>query len=290
MKKKIAADLTSLAHRILQMKNKDDVTELQATAKELYEKLTVLAFTEKHFGDMAPTAGTREVEEKLQQAQEDAQQDVEKVSDEVGKVMDTAHDEVEKAFANHNLSDLFVPADHNDDDREEIELPGIATIQKMVQEMPDDETEEEETESSDSSLIIPDEKSKEEEAPEIDLSEFEVKQQFHKNDFEDITADYQSLPEFERKVNDTSNKPLSINDRLNKGLKIGMNDRLGFVKHLFNGSTADFNRVLSQLNTITTAGEAQNFIDTMVKPEYNNWTGKDLYADRFMELVARNYA
>jgi hypothetical protein len=42
MKKKIAADLTSLAHRILQMKNKGDVNELQAIAKELYEKLTVL--------------------------------------------------------------------------------------------------------------------------------------------------------------------------------------------------------------------------------------------------------
>ena len=68
MKKKIAADLTSLAHRILQLKNKEDVHELQAIAKELYEKLTVLVFTEKHFADVKPTAGNREVEQKLEDA------------------------------------------------------------------------------------------------------------------------------------------------------------------------------------------------------------------------------
>lgn len=287
MKKKIAADLTSLAHRILQMKNKDDVSELQAAAKELYEKLTVLAFTEKHFSDVTPTAGNKkEVEEKLQQAYADAQEDVEHVSNEVGKVMETAHEEVEEAFSNHDLSDLFVPAD--EDTREEMDLPGIATIHKMVEEMPDEVPEKTDYLENNEQQTIPEKE--EEETPEVDLSDFEVKQQFHKNDFEEITADYQSLPEFERKVNDTSNKPLSINDRLNKGLKIGMNDRLGFIKHLFNGSADDFNRVLSQLNTIPTADRAQDFIDTMVKPEYNNWTGKELYADRFMELVSRNYS
>ena len=64
MKKKIAADLTSLAHRVLQIKDKEDVQELQAIAKELYEKLTVLVFTEKHFSDVKPTAGNKEIKEK----------------------------------------------------------------------------------------------------------------------------------------------------------------------------------------------------------------------------------
>jgi hypothetical protein len=27
----------------------------------------------------------------------------------------------------------------------------------------------------------------------------------------------------------------------------------------------------------------------MVKPDYNNWEGKDTYANRFMELVEKNY-
>ena len=73
---KIAADLTSLAHRILQLKNKDDVTELQSIAKELYEKLTVLAFTEKHFADASPTAGSKEIEDRLGKAYTEAQENV----------------------------------------------------------------------------------------------------------------------------------------------------------------------------------------------------------------------
>jgi hypothetical protein len=295
MKKKIAADLTSLAHRILQMKNKNDVTELQAVAKELYEKLTVLAFTEKHFSDVTPTAGSKEIEERLEKAYSEAQENAAQVSNEVEKVMETVQDEVEQAFSNHNLSNLFVPVD--EDDREEMDLPGISTIQKMVLEMPDEipykpETEPEQVsqpEETESETTATPEAAKDLK-PETNLSDFEVKQQFHKNDFEEITADYESMPVFERKVNDTPDKPLSVNDRLNKGLKIGMNDRLGFIKHLFNGNTEDFNRVLSQLNTITTIANAQHFIDTMVKPEYNNWMGKDLYADRFMELVTRNYS
>ncbi len=136
MKKKIAADLTSLAHRILQMKNKNDVTQLQAVAKELYEKLTVLAFTEKHFSDIAPTAGTREIQERLEKAYSEAQKNVGDASQGVEKAMEAAKDEVEEVFTNNDLSDLFVPAE--DDTREEMELPGISTINKMVLEMPDE--------------------------------------------------------------------------------------------------------------------------------------------------------
>jgi hypothetical protein len=36
-----------------------------------------------------------------------------------------------------------------------------------------------------------------------------------------------------------------------------MNDRMGFVKHLFNNNQ-DFNRVMSQFNTISSYEEAQN--------------------------------
>ena len=42
MHKKIVADLTSLAHSILQLKNKEDVLVLKQKAYELYEKLTIL--------------------------------------------------------------------------------------------------------------------------------------------------------------------------------------------------------------------------------------------------------
>jgi hypothetical protein len=275
MKKKIAADLTSLAHRILQLKNKEDVSELQSIAKELYEKLTVLAFTEKHFADILPNAGDAEIERRLSDAFAEAQEDVDSITDEVEQVMEGTQEKVEEAFADKDLSYLFMPID--DDTREEIELPGIATISKMVQEMPDEVPE------TKANIDIP-----KEEEEKIDMTD---PKRYTKNDLEEITADFQTMPVFERKVNDAKSdeKPVSLNDRLHKGLKFGMNDRLGFIKHLFNGSDQDFNRVISQLNTRTTYADAQNFINAMVKPDYNNWEGKETYADRFMELVERNY-
>lgn len=82
---------------------------------------------------------------------------------------------------------------------------------------------------------------------------------------------------------------VSLNDRLTKGLQIGLNDRIAFVKHLFNGSNEDYNRVLSQLNTFNSMDEAVSFIDQVVKPDYNDWADKEEYAQRFMALVERKF-
>lgn len=55
----------------------------------------------------------------------------------------------------------------------------------------------------------------------------------------------------------------SLNDRLaGNVLKFGLNDRIGFVKDLFDGSQEDFNRVVSQLNTLGNLNEAMEFIHT----------------------------
>lgn len=83
----------------------------------------------------------------------------------------------------------------------------------------------------------------------------------------------------------------SLNDKLNgKEIKVDLNNRLAFVKHLFNGSTEDYNRVLSQLSTIDTEERSIAFIENMVKPDYTNWEGKEEYAERFMELIERRFS
>ena len=81
----------------------------------------------------------------------------------------------------------------------------------------------------------------------------------------------------------------SLNDALFKNnLQIGLNDRIAFVKHLFGHSQSDFNRVLSQLNSFKTEQEAMSFIKKMVKPDYD-WSGKEAYETRFLELVERKF-
>ena len=84
-------------------------------------------------------------------------------------------------------------------------------------------------------------------------------------------------------------KAKSLNDTLSTNFQIGLNDRIAFVKHLFKGNQEDFNRVVSQLNTFKNEKEAKNFVLTMVKPDYN-WSEKEEFEARFMEIIERKFS
>ena len=80
----------------------------------------------------------------------------------------------------------------------------------------------------------------------------------------------------------------SLNDTLQGDIQIGLNDRIAFVKNLFDGSQEDFNRVVSQLNSFKTEKEARKFINKMIKPDYD-WTNKEAIEERFMAIVERKF-
>ncbi len=84
--------------------------------------------------------------------------------------------------------------------------------------------------------------------------------------------------------------PKSVNDRLGKALQVGLNDKLAFVKHLFDGNVEEYNRVLSQLGTIDSQERSIAFINNMVKPEYNNWERKEEYEARLIALIERRFS
>ena len=106
---------------------------------------------------------------------------------------------------------------------------------------------------------------------------------FIKNDKDDVSPTYLDI-EQAKIIASKTDKPKSLNDRLKKGIQIGLNDRLAFIKHLFEGNPNDYNRVISQLNTIDNKDEADAFIQTMIKPDYN-WKGKEEYENRFIDIV-----
>lgn len=144
--------------------------------------------------------------------------------------------------------------------KEDIITPGMDTIRHMVSEMPNE---------------IP--------VDEM-LAEFVSKPQFMKNDKELFMPQKESLKTKQP-------NPKSLNDALsNKDIKVDLNNRLAFVKHLFDGSTEDYNRVLSQLNTIESEERSISFINNLVKPEYGNWNGREEYEARFMALIARRFS
>lgn len=96
-------------------------------------------------------------------------------------------------------------------------------------------------------------------------------------------------PKEARDLNDEMEAPQSINDQLGKGaIQVGLNDRIAFVKHLFNDSQEDFNRVFSQLNTLDTYLESMYFIENLVKPDYD-WEDKKPYEDRLIELIKKRF-
>ncbi|MDN3596030.1 hypothetical protein [Zunongwangia endophytica] len=133
-------------------------------------------------------------------------------------------------------------------------------------------------------------KPKQEEPKLFDEVEPEKPEESDAGDFRQIGVDYDNLPDFEPLNNKQgSNRPKSINDRLKSGISIGLNDRLAYIKHLFNGDAADYNRVLSQLNTFSDFTEAYKFIQMVVKPDYNNWEGKEQYEDRFVQVIANKF-
>ncbi|MBU2995790.1 hypothetical protein KO500_05065 [Cellulophaga baltica] len=122
-------------------------------------------------------------------------------------------------------------------------------------------------------------------------------------DAEDVFADFMSKPELmkndkelfmpveEAKETTIEQAKKSSNTTFFKGeLKVGLNDKLAFVKHLFNEDMNDYNRVLSQLNTIETEERSVAFISNMVKPDYNNWEGKEEYEIRFLEVIGRKFS
>jgi len=274
MHKKLEADLISLAHSILQMKNRDDVFALEEKAKVIVSKLSMLAFVETYVNT---TPNLKETKEEL-------------------------IFEIEKAFENKNLTDVSEEIVTDDieinKEAESIEIIVEEVIKEVL--VTDDiiiTEEQEEQEEQEQEEEEEEEETPELEQPFAELEEtlFSVKTS-NEDDKSDIEIKTSSL---EEELKDTfpvdmmanlfeSVQPKSLNDALTKNIQIGLNDRIAFVKNLFDGSQEDFNRVVSQLNSFKTEKEARKFINKMVKPDYK-WDDQEEYEARFMEIVQRKF-
>jgi hypothetical protein len=182
---------------------------------------------------------------------------------------------LDEAF-NNKVSDTIEVEDKtyinlDEDEEDDIMEPAIEKIKDMVAQMP--------LESQQVDNIIETSTTK---AP-------------HKrNDFEELTADFREIPVFEP-VTKTKNDNIedikkSLNDKLKgEGLVIGLNDKIAFIKHLFDGKSKEYELALSQINTSETIDEAKILIQDIIKPDYNHWEGKEEFEERFMELLESKF-
>lgn len=361
MKKKLEAELLSIAHRVLRLKNKDDIGQLQQEALRLYEKLTVLKFVEESLGNPDKAEAKAIAEQKLEEAYEapvtptvqpvvTEEPKADEVEDEVQEeensvaeptVAETAKQEVAEEEPKQEEKQVEVQAE------EPIKQEAKREARQEVAEEPKEQVKEEAKEETYGHDIVFDKKEPEQEKPVTQTEDlFEAFKNYKEpefvkvdNDVPDVvptSEDWQSwvpktneeetpaeepktttdeTPEAptseqseqeEEKPADTPVTPpvstpsaaasfapktgqRSLNDALGKSINLGLNDRIAFEKHLFAGSSEDLNRVLSQLNTFDNFEDAQNFVNALIKPDYNNWDGKEEYEERFMLLVEKKF-
>ena len=292
MHKKITAELVSLAHSILQLENKDDVLTLHKKSQEIYEKLTVLKFVNENisnsiFSDEAPIVSGKVKETTVESPiiAFEAQEIIGK-SSEIIEEFDAAIEFIATIEEVEETDTIVVSVTEEQQEEnlivEEI-IEEVLPVNAM-HELDDEELVIFEIEEA----IEQDEAIK---APSLRLNfedEFRdaVSADIAANLFEKVTK---ASPIIEKQIVEEVKKK-SLNDALySTNIQVGLNDRIAFVKHLFDGSQEDFNRVLSQLNSFKSANEAVTFIKEFVKPDYN-WGTKGEYEERFLTIIERKFS
>ena len=287
MHKKLAADLTSLAHSILQMKNKEDVFALKTKAHEVYEKLAVLAYVEEYINNTPNSEYTKDELVDL----------VNKASEKLDKEI-KIEDDIEQSVTTEIIEEDVVVTIEDQEDKEAKE----ALVEHQLEESTDDISEilEEELPSEEIELLIDESLAGSNEAEEKDDLFSQSEEVLEENsEVIDDTKTTDAPHSLEEELKDTiaadvvadlfENAPKkSLNDTLQGDIQIGLNDRIAFVKSLFGGSQEDFNRVVSQLNSFKTQKEAKKFIHKMVKPDYD-WADKEDIEERFMDIIERKF-
>ena len=285
MKKKLREQLSTVAKKIIANESTFETTSVKGLVRELYDKLIVLEYLENQL------EGDYETEPEKGMEQEES--------------LDS------KSFREENWFTEPEPVPQPEHKEDLIE-PLMEKIKDIVAQMPEesdkiDEMLDELLPKVEEPKIPEESKIPEEPAPDTAPSNH------IKNELEEFASNYQRMPEFERKQTNLFSNPVevsesvevkdveekkkpasetkvkSLNDVVNKGLNVGLNDRLAFIKHLFDGQIEDYTRVLSQINTLESYEEAQSFLNAQVKPDYNHWENKEVYAERFMNIIEKRF-
>jgi hypothetical protein len=349
MKKRLEADLISIAHRILQLKDKSDINQLYLESQKLYEKLSVLKFIDENYGDVKPTIGSySEIEKEVESfydknASLPVETEIEMTESNIypeakteEPIVETEQEEVEvEEIVAPETTEAAIEIENPDD---EIPSEEIIAIEEAELEDNSPEFHEEEPEIEDEIEEEVEDKIEEEIADEVAIEKnqefkaaFELTEEPEVEEvkkpetvqisFEDLLGLNYNEPEFvkvdevpaftknivfeaveakeveeeipvQKAVEITEKatpKSVSLNDKFSKGIDIDLNDRIAFVKHLFGNSNEDYNRVMNQLITYDNFYETKSFIDEMVKPDYNDWKGKEEYEERFMEIIEKKF-
>jgi len=298
MKNRLEGELISIAHRILKLKNKSEIAQLQKETLQLYEKLSILLFVEENYEDTYVEIPTN-IGEKLRNTFSKKEKQASK-SIQTGSVSEIK----EREHNNISQDDIDLNRKKKTERFEdfEAELSNAKPKEKTSEAIQTENVSE--MEKNDSNKLFQD---------NIDLDLAKNTQSFE--DFEaqlsnakpkktpDIfdekilaetpkTEEKSAEKPFEEDKNLENEKDIATENSLKTSkndFDIRLNDRVAFEFHLFGSDVENFNRVLSQLTTFDTFEQAKDFIENVVKPDYNNWTNKKEYEDRLMEIIENRF-
>lgn len=276
MKKKIETDIYSLATDLLKNKDSRSTQEWKEATMQLYEKLCVLEYLENQL-EISQEASNIEVKKEVEKSV--APEPVKKIEE--PKEIETDIEAIQK------------------DSKPFLDLGTGFEVETAIA-----ETEEVKTE-----VEIEQKIAEFQDAPVEVIAEVETKapqqpKRRQADDLQRFASTYKQTPVFSRKSTNKTNdeprestnsaqgadKPKSLNDSLNRGLHIALNDRIAFINNLFEGSTQDFNRVLSQINTLNDFDSVHSFLENQIKPDYSHWEGKEEYSERFIAIIEKKFS
>lgn len=328
MKKIIESDLISIAHRILKLKDKSDIQTLLKETELLHNKLILLQFYEDNKFRLDPSITEEKLFEQLKEQEPKetepvkAEQNNYMSADIVNDLLEDSKNDDVVTFEEEIVTPIELNVSTSEDMEESVPEDSVTPVKET--ETKETETKDEAREVAFTPSIEETQKTVEEIDRQIEEIEEHDPVEDVKEALERVTLEIdpvfsiahdQLFDETTVPKNNDDQKvgaapqhfvtnqheaqpagtyrqaPLNktINDAFAHKISIGLNDRIAFEKNLFNGNGDDLNRVIAQLNTIETFQEAQDFIEDLVKPEFNNWQGREDYEKRFMALVEKRF-
>jgi len=255
MKKKLESELISIAHRVLKLAGSEDLNKMQDEVALLYQKISVLKFLQSHFNGEMPEEIAKEAS--FFNTLEDAFNN--KASEAI-EADEKAHDNID----NQSNEPLIEPA--------------IEKIKDIVAQMPQETAAEALVDNVSSPGVVEEDLS----AYSPSLGQLPI--------FEPLDPDSEIVGIQTKGDSLKEAKKTSLDEKLKTtGFQIGLNDRLAFVDHLFQNNNEDYDRVISQLNTMDSFEEISDFIQNIIKPDYSNWEDKDDYETRFLEILQQKF-
>jgi hypothetical protein len=320
MKKKLEAELISIAHRVLQLKNKSDVEILFQETQKLYEKLAVLRFVENQFGDTKPTldqtdweaffastiSAEAEIAPKKSAKKSKTPLDLKQENPEIIAAF-VAESEKEEDTDAFEKTEAAAQAQHEEDTTES-ETEEVV-VQVETEENSEEEIQEAVVSAAAAQISFEDLLGADYAEPEFvktTLTEEEVTEPVQENELEPaethideaeetplempffsldeepelaLTTDIEETEEEDPKpLFSLSSEDLKMELKTDtevpvKGFVIGLNDRVGFIHQLFDGSPEDYNRVLSQQLAVHVEQRAQLALQLCNGSHLGGWGG-----------------